>query len=110
MISLDGHDSIISQKEHQMKSNDKSVTTNPTTVKDALRLEIAIKEGKSILKDSGSKASAARHIFELIHDEHREIILKAFIEGAEVTPKGAPTYYYNISRKFKRRNTTVSAE
>ena len=93
-----------------MKSNDKSVTTNPIAVKDALQLEIAIKEGKSILKDSGSKASAARHIFELIHDEHREIILKAFIEGAEVTPKGAPTYYYNISRKFKRRNTTVSAE
>ena len=58
----------------------------------------------------GQAQSAARRIYELIHDEHRDIILKAFIEGADVTPKGAPTYYYNISRKFKRRNTTVSAE
>ena len=93
-----------------MSSSDKSGSNNPTPVKDAPRLASAISEGKSILKDSGSKASAARRIYELIHDEHREIILKAFIEGAEVTPKGAPTYYYNISRKFKRRNTTISAE
>ena len=93
-----------------MSSSDKSGSNNPTPVKDATRLASAISEGKSILKDSGSKASAARHIFELIHEEHRDIILKAFIEGADVTPKGAPTYYYNISRKFKRRNTAVSAE
>ncbi len=93
-----------------MSSSDKAGSNNPTHVKDAPRLASAISEGKSILKECGSKASAARHIFELIHDEHRDIILKAFIEGADVTPKGAPTYYYNISRKFKRRNTTVSAE
>jgi hypothetical protein len=93
-----------------MSSSDKSGSNNPTPVKDATRLASAISEGKSILKECGSKASAARHIFELIHEEHRDIILKAFIEGAEVTPKGAPTYYYNISRKFKRRNTAVSAE
>ena len=93
-----------------MSSSDKSGSNNPTPVKDAQRLASAISEGKSILKECGSKASAARHIFELIHEEHRDIILKAFIEGADVTPKGAPTYYYNISRKFKRRNTTVSAD
>ena len=93
-----------------MSSSDKSGSNNPTPVKDAPRLASAISEGKSILKECGSKASAARHIFELIHDEHRDIILKAFIEGADVTPKGAPTYYYNISRKFKRRNTAVSAD
>ena len=93
-----------------MSSTDKSATTNPITVIDTQRLASAISEGKSILKDSGSKASAARRIYELIHDEHRDIILKAFIEGADVTPKGAPTYFYNISRKFKRRNTTISAE
>ena len=93
-----------------MSSSDKSGPNSPTPVKDALRLASAISEGKSILKECGSKASAARRIYELIHDEHREIILKAFIEGAEVTPKGAPTYFYNISRKFKRRDTAVSAE
>ena len=93
-----------------MSSSDKSGSNNPTPVKDAPRLASAISEGKSILKECGSKASAARRIYELIHDEHRDIILKAFIDGADVTPKGAPTYFYNISRKFKRRNTIVSAE
>jgi hypothetical protein len=63
----------------------------------------AISEGRQILTESGSKAAASRRIFELIHSEPRDIILKAFIEGAEVTPKGAPTYFYNISRKFKRK-------
>ena len=93
-----------------MSSSDKSETNKLLIPKDTQRLASAISEGKSILKDSGSKASAARRIYELIHEEHRDIILKAFIEGAEVTPKGAPTYFYNISRKFKRRNTAVSAE
>jgi len=93
-----------------MTSLNKSETNKLLAPKDAKRLASAISEGKSILKESGSKASAARRIYELIHDEHREIILKAFIEGAEVTPKGAPTYFYNLSRKFKRRNTTLSAE
>ena len=93
-----------------MTSTDKSDTNKLLVHKDSQRLASAISEGKSILKECGSKASAARRIYELIHDEHREIILKAFIDGADVTPKGAPTYYYNISRKFKRRNTAVSAE
>ena len=93
-----------------MSSSDKAGSNSLIAVKDAKRLASAISEGKSILKDSGSKASAARRIYELIHDEHRDIILKAFIEGADVTPKGAPTYYYNISHKFKRRKATVSAE
>ncbi len=93
-----------------MPSSDKLGSNNLIAVKDAPRLVSAISEGKSILRECGSKASAARRIYELIHDEHRDIVLKAFIEGADVTPKGAPTYYYNISRKFKRRNTTISAE
>ena len=93
-----------------MTSQNKSNTNKLLVPKDTQRLASAISEGQSILKECGSKASAARRIYELIHDEHRDIILKAFIEGADVTPKGAPTYYYNISRKFKRRNTAVSAE
>ena len=64
-----------------------------------------MQEGRTILTDGGSKADAARAIYRLIHDEHREVILRAFIEGADVTPKGSPTYYYNISRKFRKQKT-----
>jgi hypothetical protein len=70
----------------------------------------AISEGRQVLADSGSKAAASRRIFELIHTETREIILQAFIEGAEVTPKGAPTYFYNISRKSKRKAKTSASD
>ncbi len=68
----------------------------------------AVTAGKAILADSGSKAAACRAIFDLIHAEPREVILQAFIEGGEVTVKGAPTYFYNISRKFKRKQQTPS--
>ena len=63
----------------------------------------AISAGRAILADSGSKAAACRAMFELIHAEPREIILQAFMDGGDVTVKGAPTYFYNISRKFKRK-------
>ncbi len=78
-------------------------STTPAEPSNPELYQQAIEEGKLILADSGSKASAARRIFELIHTESREIVLRAFIEGAEVTPKGAPNYFYNIQRKFKRK-------
>lgn len=44
-------------------------------------------------------------MFELIHDLPRDSVIEAFIKGATITPKGAPTYYYNVSRKFKRQKS-----
>lgn len=77
----------------------------PIEAKDKNRLNKAINEGRAIITSGGSKADAARAIFRLIHDEHREVVLQAFIEGADVTPKGSPTYYYNISRKFRKQKS-----
>ena len=42
-------------------------------------------------------------MYPLIKDEPREIIWKAFEEGASLTPKGAITYLYNIVREFKKK-------
>jgi hypothetical protein len=70
--------------------------TNPTRYRQAIVL------GKAALASENSKAAAARVIFQELVDEPREVVLRAFIEGANVTPKGSPTYFYNISRKFKR--------
>lgn len=77
----------------------------PLDPKDKNRYVKAVQDGQTMLTDGGSKADAARTIYRLIHDEHREVILRAFIEGADVTLKGAPTYYYNISRKFRKQKT-----
>jgi bisphosphoglycerate-independent phosphoglycerate mutase (AlkP superfamily) len=78
---------------------------HPLNPKDKNRYAKAVQDGQIILTEGGSKADAARAIFRLIHDEHREVVLRALIEGADVTPKGAPTYYYNISRKFRKQKS-----
>ncbi len=80
----------------------KSEDKQPLLPNDPARYAQAIEEGKIQLNQGNSKADAARAIFRLIHAEPREVVLRAFIEGADVTPKGAPTYYYNINRKFRK--------
>lgn len=64
----------------------------------------AINEGRDQLVQQRSKAAAARTIYHLLQNESRDVVLKAFIEGADITIKGSPTYYYNITRKLKRQN------
>jgi hypothetical protein len=70
---------------------------NPVLVKKAVAL------GKEMMKqEEVTKADAARKMYDLIHEEPREIIVKAFIEGASLTPKGAQTYFYNCKRKQRK--------
>ena len=64
----------------------------------------AINEGREQLVQQRSKAAAARTIYQLLQHESRDVVLKAFIEGADITIKGSPTYFYNITRKLKRQN------
>ena len=63
----------------------------------------AITLGKEMSKDTkNTKADIARKMYEIIQDEEREIIVSAFVEGANLTSKGAMTYIYNIRRKLKK--------
>lgn len=39
----------------------------------------------------------------MIEDEERDVIVQAFIDGANVTVKGAPTYFYNVRRQIERK-------
>lgn len=63
----------------------------------------AVSKGLEIIATGGSKADAARAIYEMIEDESRDVIIKAFIEGATLTEKGSPTYYYNVKRQIERK-------
>lgn len=63
----------------------------------------AVYKGLEIIASGGSKADAARTIYEMIKDENREVIIKAFTEGAKLTEKGSPTYYYNVKRQIERK-------
>lgn len=64
---------------------------------------LAIAKGKEVIASGGSKADAARAIYEMLIEESREVLILAFIEGATVTEKGSPTYFYNIRRQFERK-------
>jgi len=66
----------------------------------------AVSLGKELSKNpDATKADVARKMFELIKDEKREVIAQAFVEGANLTPKGAMTYVYNVRRKWKKDNS-----
>ncbi len=69
---------------------------------DPPRYAQAIEEGNKQLNQGNNKADVARAVFRVIHAEPREVDLRAFIEGADVTQKGAPTCYYNINRKLRK--------
>ncbi len=70
---------------------------NPSLYMDAIRI------GQQVLLEQGSKASAAMEIFKILKDESREVVLQAFIEGANITSKGSPTYFYNVTRKLRKQ-------
>ena len=72
---------------------------NITNYKKAVSLGKELSETPDI-----TKAEVARKMFDLIKEEDREVIAKAFVEGANLTPKGSMTYVYNIRRKLKKKN------
>ena len=83
--------------------------TKPAPVPNDLDLyRQAIETGRQTLVNERSKAAAARVIFKILANETRDVVLKAFIEGADITPKGSPTYYYNITRKLKRLKSPIN--
>lgn len=73
------------------------------TPKNLTQIAEAVKVGKKIITEGKTKVEAVRAMYPLIKDESREIIWKAFEEGATLTPKGAITYLYNIAREFKKK-------
>ena len=75
------------------------IPENPANYKKSVTL------GKELSKNpDATKADVARQMFELIQEEKREVIAQAFVEGANLTPKGAMTYVYNIRRKMKKQS------
>jgi len=65
----------------------------------------AVNLGKELGKNPDlTKADIARQMFPLIADEKREVVAQAFVEGANLTPKGAMTYVYNVRRWHMSNN------
>jgi hypothetical protein len=100
---MEGSRTLTTERSKTVTKSSPDKTLQQLAPQDKNRYAKAVQDGRTVLTGGSSKADAARAIYRLIHDEHREVVLRAFIEGANVTPKGAPTYYYNISRKFRKQ-------
>ena len=79
------------------------VKAKDLTPKNPANYKKAVDLGKELSKKPDTtKMDVATKMYDLIKDESREIISKAFVEGANLTPKGSMTYVYNIRRKLKK--------
>ena len=73
------------------------------TPKNAANYKKAVALGKELSKKPDTtKMDVATQMYDLIKDEAREVIAMAFVEGANLTPKGSMTYVYNVRRKLSK--------
>ena len=65
----------------------------------------AVSEGKVLIESGKSKREAAMAIYSILQDKGKDDVIKAFIEGASLTEKGAVTYWYYCRRKVGKDST-----
>ena len=61
--------------------------------------EKAIETAKAMVADQIPKVEITRAIYPLIADLPKHDIVDVFVQGVQLTPKGAVTYYYNRKRE-----------
>ena len=67
--------------------------------------QLAVNEGKKLIGEGKTKSQAAMAIYTALQTNDKETVIKAFVEGASLTEKGAMTYWYNCKRK--QAKTTI---
>ena len=65
----------------------------------------AVSEGRVLIESGKSKREAAMAIYSILQDRGKDEVIRAFIEGASLTEKGAVTYWYNCKRKIGKDHT-----
>jgi len=69
------------------------------------RYQLAVNEGKMLIGEGKTKSQAAMAIYISLQTNDKETVIKAFVEGASLTEKGAMTYWYNCKRKHATTTT-----
>lgn len=88
-------------------SKPKNVATIPA---DKAIIEAAISEGKKLIAAGKSKIDTALAVYEMLEGMEQDVIVKAFIEGATLTEKGALTYWYNCRRHLAKQRRSEPRE
>lgn len=72
-------------------------------------IEEAISEGKKLIAAGKSKIDTALAIYAKLEGMEQDVIVRAFIEGATLTEKGALTYWYNCRRRLVKERRSEPA-
>ena len=72
---------------------------------DVTGYQLAVNEGKKLIGEGKTKSQAAMVIYTALRSNDKETVIKAFVEGASLTEKGAVTYWYNCKRKQAKTTT-----
>ena len=72
---------------------------------DVTGYQLAVNEGKKLIGEGKTKSQAAMAIYTALQTNDKETVIKAFVEGASLTEKGAMTYWYNCKRKQLKTTT-----
>lgn len=83
-------------------------TTNSTPEPQDLDTYLkALELGQSLISSGKTKVEATRAMYPLIKDESRDVICQAFVNGADLTERGAMTYFYNAVRHFRKQSPST---
>ena len=85
------------------RKKDKPQVTNasPDQIDPAL-IASAIEAGQEIITDGKPKVEAAMVIYRMLENLDQQTVVGALIKGANLTPMGAVTYWYNCRRKVAK--------
>lgn len=95
---VDEHPELTSTISDEAANNEGSLDDERDSEFDYSR---AVKKGNELCDAGSSKAKAAEVIFEMLPNATRNVLLKAFQEGAGLTPAGASSYLQKIRAKLK---------
>lgn len=76
-------------------------TASPEQV-DPTLITSAIDAGQSIITEGKPKIEAAMVIYRMLEHLDQQTVVGALINGANLTPMGAVTYWYNCRRRLNK--------
>ena len=74
----------------------------PANSIDPTLIEDAISAGQAILSEGKPKIDAAMAIYTMLEAVDQQTVVTALIKGANLTPMGAVTYWYNCKRRLAK--------
>jgi len=71
-------------------------------VTDMSIVEKAVAEAREMMSNGSTKIDAAMAMYRQLESHPQDVVVRAFIDGAALTDRGALTYWYNCRRKRSR--------